>query len=172
MSVGRRRRCGWSFGSGTRRYGAQGRGPPRGCRRRAFAALGRVSLHGRKGLGSLRDGDRATSAQPLACRRSWVRSACSCVSRERLPEHALGLLRRRLRLCLRAVLARHILGARHGAAPWLVVFAEQFDKVGGKQPNHAPVPLQPPHPPGPIASVKDLDQVTFYETKVALCLYR
>jgi hypothetical protein len=52
----------------------------------------------------------------------------------------------------------------------LVVLAEQFDEVGGKQPDHAPVALQPSHPPGAIAGVEDLDQVAFYEAEVALCL--
>ena len=53
---------------------------------------------------------------------------------------------------LGAVLARYG-GASvvcHGtrvAAPWLVVFGEQFDKVGGKQSDHAPVALQATHPP-------------------------
>jgi hypothetical protein len=52
----------------------------------------------------------------------------------------------------------------------LVVFAEKFDKVGWEQPDHAPVALQPAHPPSSVAGVEDFNEVAFYEAKVAFCL--
>lgn len=81
--------------------------------------------------------------------------------------HLLGLLQR-------SVLARDAAcAARHGAwpaVPWLVVLAEQLDKVGGEQADHAPVALQPSHPPGTVARVEHFDQVAFYEPEIALGL--
>lgn len=167
------RRCRWAFRGGARRNGAQvGGRSGRRCRGRAFTALSRVSLHGREGLRRL-DG-RGLSARPqsLSRRCSWVRGACSCISREGLPEHALLLLRHGLCLRLRAVLPRYRLGAAIAAGvPRLVVFAEQLDKVAWKQPNHAPVALQPAHPPGPVAGIEHLDQIALDEAEIALCLY-
>lgn len=171
-----RRRGRGSFRRGSRRYGAQMGRASRGWRWRylqAFAALSRVSLHGREGLRRLRGLRSRALPQPLARGSSWVRGACSRVSCEGLPEHALLLLRHRLGLRLGAVLARDGLGAPVAiAAPWLVVFAEQLDKVAREQPNHAPVALQPSHPPRAIAGVEHLDQVALYESEVALSLQR
>jgi hypothetical protein len=112
----------------------------------------------------------AARLQSFTRRGRWIRGAGSCISCKGLPEHALRLLRRRLgHRLLRAVLPRHAPSAA-APGPWLVVLAEQLDEVGGKQPDHAPVALQPSHPPGAIAGIEDLDQVAFYETEVTLCL--
>jgi hypothetical protein len=72
-----------------------------------------------------------------------------------------------------AVVTRRVGGASHWAGiavPWLVVFTQELDEVGGKQADHAPVALQATHPPGAIAGVDDLDQVAFYEAEIAFCL--
>ena len=164
----------WSLRSGSRRHGAQIGGPSRGwCWRCALAALGRVSLHRRERLRRLRGLRRRALPQPLARGSSWVRGACSRISCEGLPEHALLLLRHWLclRLRLRAVLARDGLGAPvAAAAPWLVVFAEQLDEVAREQSDHTPVALQPSHPPRAIAGVEHLDQVALDESEIALSL--
>lgn len=175
--VGVRRRCCWPLRGWTGRHGAQvgGRARSRGGRG-AVAALGRVSLlHGREGLGRLLGQGSGALSQPLARGGGWVRGAGSRIGREGLAEHALLLLRHRLGLGLglRAVLPRHRLGAAVAArAPRLVVVAEQLDKVAGEQPDHAPVALQPAHPPRAIAGVEHLDQVALYESEIALGLCR
>lgn len=107
--------------------------------------------------------------QPFARRRSWVRGACSGICGEGLPEHALRLLRHRLGLLLGAVLSLYASSAAI-AAPWLVVLAQQLDKVGGKEPDHAPVTLQPSHPPRAISCIEHFDQVSFYESQVSFRL--
>lgn len=103
-------------------------------------------------------------------RRSGRVGCCGgCVGREGLSERLclLGSL-----LCgLGAVLAREVGGRRAGvAAPWLEIFGQQLDEVGGKQANHAAVALQAAHPPRAIAGVEALDQVAFDESEVALGL--
>ena len=50
------------------------------------------------------------------------------------------------------------------------VLAEQLDKVAGEKSNHAPVALQPAHPPRAITGVEHLDQVALYESEIALGL--
>jgi hypothetical protein len=67
-------------------------------------------------------------------------------------------------------LSRHIAAAAASPGPWLVVFAEELDEVGWEQPNHAPIALQPSHPPRAIAGVEHFNQVAFNETQIALCL--
>ena len=168
----RGRRC-WPFRCWPRRHGAQVGGPPGRRKRRrgggALAALERVALlHGREGLRRLRGLRGGALAQSLAGGGGRVRGACCCISGEGLPEHALLLLWHRH---LRAVLARHRLAAAIAPrGPRLEVLAEQLDKVAGEQPDHAPVALQPAHPPRAIAGVEHLDQVALYESEIALGL--
>lgn len=168
----RGRRC-WPLRGWPRRHGAQVGGPPgrRKCRRGggALAALERVALlHGREGLRRLRGLWGGALAQPLAGGGSRVRGACCCISGEGLPEHAFLLLWHR---DLRAILARNrFVAAIAPRGPRLEVLAEQLDKVAGEQPDHAPVALQPAHPPRAIAGVEHLDQVAFYESEIALGL--
>lgn len=113
----------------------------------------------------------ATSLLNLARSRSWVGCRSSCVGREGLSERFRFLRRLLDGLC--AVLSRYAPCARHWACvatPWLEVLGQQFDEVGGKQPDHAPVALQATHPPRSIAGVEAFDQVSFYEAEVAFGL--
>jgi hypothetical protein len=52
----------------------------------------------------------------------------------------------------------------------LEILGQQFDEVGGKKANHAPVPLQSPHPPRAISRVEAFYQVAFNESEVAFRL--
>jgi hypothetical protein len=139
-------------------------------------ALERVPFHGGKwsfGLDGAGGRRRSALTQSFSRRCSRIRGACSCISRERFPEHALGFLWRRLGLFQCAVVARWVGRADHGAGvaiPWLVVFTQELDEIRGEQADHAPVALQPAHPPGAIAGVDDLDQVAFYKSEIAFCL--
>jgi hypothetical protein len=139
------------FRRGSRRNCAQIRWASRGCGRRRFATLRRRPLHRREGclcfLQTAIGRSYAARLQSLARRCSRVRGGGSCISCEGLPERALGLLRCLLRLFQRAILPRYHAAPTAIAGPWLVVFAEEFDKVGWEQPDHAPVTLQPAHPP-------------------------
>jgi hypothetical protein len=149
-------RNGWSFCRRPWRYCAQVGGWSRcWCRRWSFATLRRRPLHRRvRGLRlqtaiGRRHSSRCLESFSRCC--SWVRSGSSCISCEGLPEHALRLLRRWFYRLYCTVLPRYdASGAAHWAGvatPWLIVFAEELDKVRWEQPNHAPVALQSSHPP-------------------------
>lgn len=103
---------------------------------------------------------------------SWVGRLRGCVGSEGLSE--------RLRLLgglfdgLAAVLSGDGPGAGYGArvaTPWLEVFGQQLDEVGGKQADHAPVSLQSSHPPRTVAGVEAFDEVSFYEAEIAFGLW-
>jgi hypothetical protein len=155
LSGWRRRHCpsdGSSFRRWSRRNCAQIRWASGGCGRRRFTALRRRPLHRREGCLCFRPQTAigrsyAARLQSFARRCSRIWGGGSCISCEWLPERALGLLRCLLRLFQRAVLPRYHAASTAVAVPWLVVFAEEFYKVGWEQPDHAPVALQPAHPP-------------------------
>jgi hypothetical protein len=125
-------------------------------------------LHAQAAIGA-----RCEAAGLLDLAGSSSRVGCcrSCVGREGLPER-FRLLRRLLD-GLRAVLPRDGPPAGHRArvaVPRLEVLGQQLDEVGGKQPDHAPVALQSPHPPRAVAGVEAFDQVSLYEAQVAFGL--
>lgn len=111
----------------------------------------------------------------LPCSGCWVRGLGRGVCGEGLPKHALALLRRLLHR-LRAVLARYapgtILRCQRAciARPRLEVIGEQLDEVGREQADHAPIPLQPAHPPRAIAGIETFDEVAFDKSEVAFSL--
>jgi hypothetical protein len=57
------------------------------------------------------------------------------------------------------------------ATPWLEILGEKLDKIRREEADHAPVALETAHPPGAIAGIEAFNQVSFYEAKVAFCLF-
>lgn len=64
-------------------------------------------------------------------------------------------------------------GSRHGTRlprDRLKVVREDFDEVRREEAHHPLVSTKATHPPGSIASIKTLYQITFDKAKVTLCL--
>lgn len=101
-----------------------------------------------------------------------IRLASVVVGLKGLPVRALLLLWNRLlsgSICPRPRHASCICrAATWGSRPLALI--QQFDKVGWKEANRAPIALQAPHPPLAITGIQALDQIAFYETEVAFGL--